>query len=339
MRLAHPVLGDHVAQCIVDANGLTVQVKTLTAVENLESMMREHDGGSHLPSDAPPLPPSALRLHTDHATTSANSPDAAEPAFLRSLLATDRAPTSDPALMTAASSGGPSQHDQVLRGPRGYSHRAMQTVADVLHLLAVLVRRKPHRVLFLYHAKAFNVLRRLVELNNFDIMIRSLKLIKTMMPFMSRKWRQANIGVISRIYHHLTPKLVDDYLMTTDADSEGAEGMVRISLFLVSTTLLTLHINLIETRSACKRAGQLAAQGAVPRSACAAAEDDRCSRAASQLPRRSRRIRNQRRPRRPPPPLLVHGVDRLVIVRVQFRVGFRRRKRVDGCRVAVLPRP
>ncbi|KNE56842.1 hypothetical protein AMAG_02615 [Allomyces macrogynus ATCC 38327] len=42
---------------------------------------------------------------------------------------------------------------------------------------------------------------------------------------MSRKWRQSNIALISLIYHHLTPKLVDDYLMTTDPEAEAADAL------------------------------------------------------------------------------------------------------------------
>ncbi|KAI9179247.1 Striatin-interacting protein 2 [Blastocladiella emersonii ATCC 22665] len=123
-------------------------------------------------------------------------PDMGEPAFLRDLL----------------------------KPNPGFTHRNAHLLVDLTHLAYLLVKNKPHRVHALYNSKAFNVMKRLLPLSSIEILRRALKAIKIQMPFLSRKWRQGNIQIISLIYHHLTPKLVDDYLMTSDAETEGAEG-------------------------------------------------------------------------------------------------------------------
>ncbi|KAJ3353441.1 Factor arrest protein 11 [Allomyces javanicus] len=103
---------------------------------------------------------------------------------------------------------------------------AAVTAMHVLRMLRALTKGHVHRVLFLYQHKTFNVMKRWVGgAHNYALVKAALKLVKAQMPFMSRKWRQSNIALISLIYHHLTPKLVDDYLMTTDPEAEAADGL------------------------------------------------------------------------------------------------------------------
>ncbi|KAJ3316923.1 Factor arrest protein 11 [Blyttiomyces sp. JEL0837] len=112
------------------------------------------------------------------------------------------------------------QSAPVLKG----SWRNFFSAINLLRILQMLTKRKIHRILSLVQWKASAVLKRVIKVNHTGLQIYALKLLKSQIPFMGRKWRSSNMKVITAIYLHLRPYLKEEYL-AGDADIDVDEAL------------------------------------------------------------------------------------------------------------------
>ncbi|KAI8916839.1 hypothetical protein BC831DRAFT_486512 [Entophlyctis helioformis] len=91
--------------------------------------------------------------------------------------------------------------------------RAFSTTINLLRILQKLTKHKTHRVLSLVTWKASAVLKRILRVNHAGLVLYALKLLKSQIPHLGRKWRSNNTRIVTLIYTHLRPMLREEYLM------------------------------------------------------------------------------------------------------------------------------
>lgn len=129
------------------------------------------------------------------------------------------------------------------------SFRNFFTTINLLRILQKLTKRKTHRILALVQWKASAVLKRAMKVNHIGLQLYSLKLLKSQIPLLGKKWRSSkcmnsqiqaypfvpntvlavigNMKVITAIFLHLRPYLKDDYL-AGDVDVDVDEALVCV---------------------------------------------------------------------------------------------------------------
>ncbi|KAI8913107.1 hypothetical protein DFJ77DRAFT_423837, partial [Powellomyces hirtus] len=106
------------------------------------------------------------------------------------------------------------------------SFRNFYTSINLLRILQKLTKRKTHRVLALVQWKASAVLKRAIKINHIGLQLYALKLLKSQIPYLGKKWRSSNMKVITAIFLHLRPCLRDDYL-AGDVDVDVDEALAH----------------------------------------------------------------------------------------------------------------
>jgi hypothetical protein len=59
----------------------------------------------------------------------------------------------------------------------------------------------------------------------------TLKVLKSQVPFLGKKWRNANMRIVSLVYLELEPRLSEDYL-SGEFDSDAERAMVLCIVLL-----------------------------------------------------------------------------------------------------------
>jgi hypothetical protein len=106
------------------------------------------------------------------------------------------------------------------------SHRNVQTTITILNLLHKLTKRKSNRILAMTQWKAQAVLKRILKTKIDCISEPTLKLLKSQVPFLGKKWRTNNMMVISQIYMSIGHRLREDYLCG-EGDSDPVEAQKK----------------------------------------------------------------------------------------------------------------
>jgi hypothetical protein len=90
-------------------------------------------------------------------------------------------------------------------------NRNVETSNKLLQVLYKMTKNSPNRIQLLLQWKSTFVLKRVI---NTEVVIKApLKLLKIQIPYFGKKWKtSANMKIISLIYHHLRPKMVESYL-------------------------------------------------------------------------------------------------------------------------------
>jgi len=86
------------------------------------------------------------------------------------------------------------------------------TSINLLRVLQMITKRKLHRILALVQWKTSAVLKRILRVNHIGIQLYALKLLKSQIPFLGKKWKSSNMRIITSIYLNLRPDIQDDYL-------------------------------------------------------------------------------------------------------------------------------
>ncbi|CEH11967.1 Uncharacterized conserved protein [Ceraceosorus bombacis] len=108
---------------------------------------------------------------------------------------------------------------------REYSFRNFSCAVNFLRVLQKLTKRKTHRVLMMVQYKSSNQLKRVLKIPHPGVQKYVLKMLKSQVPFCGRKWRQANMKVITAIYLHLRPDLREEWLSGADIDQDVEESL------------------------------------------------------------------------------------------------------------------
>lgn len=106
-----------------------------------------------------------------------------------------------------------------------YSFRNFFAGLNFTRILQKLTKRKIHRILLLVQYKSSAILKRTLKVPHPDLQLYALKVIKNQVPFCGRKWRQANMKVITAIYLNCRPDLRDEWLSGADIDGDVEESL------------------------------------------------------------------------------------------------------------------
>lgn len=101
-----------------------------------------------------------------------------------------------------------------------YSWRNFFSAINFVHILQKLTKGRVHRILLLVQYKSSAILKRILRANQPTLQLYVLKVIKSQVPFCGRKWRQANMKVITAIYLNCRANLRDEWLLGIDLDGE-----------------------------------------------------------------------------------------------------------------------
>ena len=95
-----------------------------------------------------------------------------------------------------------------------------------MRLLQKLTKGHAHRALLLVSFKSSTILRKALKIPQPSLRLYTLKLFKTQVPFCGRKWRQANMRVITAIYVFCRMGLRDDWISGGGQVEDLVEGAV-----------------------------------------------------------------------------------------------------------------
>ncbi|KAL1919340.1 uncharacterized protein VTP21DRAFT_2033 [Calcarisporiella thermophila] len=99
--------------------------------------------------------------------------------------------------------------------------RNMFSSINFLRILQKLTKRKTNRILHLMEFKASVILKRILKVSQPMLELYTLKVLRSLVPYLGRKWRQNNMKVITAIFMRCKPELhADDY--GTDFDVNEA---------------------------------------------------------------------------------------------------------------------
>ena len=109
-----------------------------------------------------------------------------------------------------------------------YAPRFFATYIATLRVLQKLTKRHAHRALLLVQYKAAAILRRGLRVPQPRLRLHTLKLVKSQVPFCGRKWRQANMRVITAIYVFCRMGLRDEWIAGGGQPEEWVDGAVAV---------------------------------------------------------------------------------------------------------------
>ncbi|KAG0144411.1 hypothetical protein CROQUDRAFT_660084 [Cronartium quercuum f. sp. fusiforme G11] len=101
-----------------------------------------------------------------------------------------------------------------------YSWRNFFAAINFVHILQKLTKGRIHRILLLVQYKSSAILKRILRANQPTLQLYVLKVIKSQIPYCGRKWRQANMKVITAIYLNCRADLRDEWLLGVDLDGD-----------------------------------------------------------------------------------------------------------------------
>ncbi|CAI2178129.1 10123_t:CDS:10 [Funneliformis geosporum] len=106
-----------------------------------------------------------------------------------------------------------------------YCWRNFFSAINFLRILQKLTKKKTHRVVLLVQYKSSAILKRILKVSHPLLELYSLKVLKSQIPFIGRKWRQGNMKIITSIYLHCRPDLRDEWIASSDADAEIEDAL------------------------------------------------------------------------------------------------------------------
>lgn len=106
-----------------------------------------------------------------------------------------------------------------------YAPRFFLININMLRLLQKMTKRKAHRILLLIQYKSSPHLRKTLKIPEPMLRLYTLKLFKSQVPYCGRKWRSANMRVLTAIYLHCRPGLRDEWLCGGDVDGNVDEAL------------------------------------------------------------------------------------------------------------------
>jgi hypothetical protein len=102
--------------------------------------------------------------------------------------------------------------------------QSFTTTINLLRILQKITKNKNHRILAMVQWKSSAVLKRLLKVDNQDLKLYALKILKSQIPFLGKRWRANNMNVISEIYLTVRHRLKDNYL-SGDQEVEAPEAL------------------------------------------------------------------------------------------------------------------
>ncbi|KAI7885634.1 N1221-domain-containing protein [Lichtheimia hyalospora FSU 10163] len=98
---------------------------------------------------------------------------------------------------------------------------------NFLRILQMLTKRKTHRIMLLVQYKSSAILKRILKVSHPVMELYTLKVLKSQVPYLGRKWRSLNMKIVSAIYLRCHTVLKDDWISKSDTDSDMEDGMIQ----------------------------------------------------------------------------------------------------------------
>ncbi|KAI9491454.1 hypothetical protein BDB00DRAFT_833075 [Zychaea mexicana] len=105
--------------------------------------------------------------------------------------------------------------------------RNMFWTINFLRILQMLTKRKTNRVMLLVQYKSSAILKRVLKVSHPMMELYALKVLKSQVPYLGRKWRSLNMKIISAIYLRCYTALRDDWISKSDTEVDLEDGMVQ----------------------------------------------------------------------------------------------------------------
>ncbi|KAG2219692.1 hypothetical protein INT45_001864 [Circinella minor] len=105
--------------------------------------------------------------------------------------------------------------------------RNMFWTINFLRILQMLTKRKTNRVMLLVQYKSSAILKRVLKVSHPMMELYALKVLKSQVPYLGRKWRSLNMRIISAIYLRCYTVLRDDWISKSDTDNDLEDGMLQ----------------------------------------------------------------------------------------------------------------
>ncbi|KAH8550495.1 hypothetical protein BGW37DRAFT_66525 [Umbelopsis sp. PMI_123] len=140
----------------------------------------------------------------------------------------------------------PNIHSQNVRQT---NWRNMFWSINFLRILQKLTKRKTHRIMLLVQYKSSAILKRLLKVSHPMLELYTLKVLKSQVPYLGRKWRSSNMRIITAIYLTCRPGLREEWMIGLESESDIEESAVRVC----ATPLLgTVYSLLKDYTTSCK---------------------------------------------------------------------------------------
>ncbi|CEP13935.1 hypothetical protein [Parasitella parasitica] len=117
------------------------------------------------------------------------------------------------------------------------NRRNMYCSINHLRILQMLTKHKSHRIMLLVQYKSAAILKRLLKIAHPTLEQYVLKLFKSQVPFLGRKWKSQNMKIISAIYLNCKTVLQDDWISKLNADEDVDDGKMEEQNLRILTRL------------------------------------------------------------------------------------------------------
>ncbi|XP_065052039.1 striatin-interacting protein 2-like [Rhopilema esculentum] len=97
--------------------------------------------------------------------------------------------------------------------------RNLFSCINLLRILQKLTKWKHSRTMMLVVFKSAPILKRALKINEENLQLYVLKLLKTQIKYLGRNWRKSNMKIMSMIYHKVRHRLNDDWAFGNDLDA------------------------------------------------------------------------------------------------------------------------
>ncbi|SAM00779.1 hypothetical protein [Absidia glauca] len=104
------------------------------------------------------------------------------------------------------------------------NQRNMFWMINLLRVLQKLTKSKSNRVMVMVQYKSSTMFKKLLKISHPVLELYALKILKSQVPYQTRKWRANNMKIISAIYLRCQTSLYDDWMGKADVDDELMDG-------------------------------------------------------------------------------------------------------------------
>jgi len=108
-----------------------------------------------------------------------------------------------------------------------FSWRLFFSTINQFRILQKLVKKRVHRNLLLFQYEVWTIASRFLHIPHHGLFLYILKVLKGQVSLSGRRWRQANMRLITWIYLHCRPELKDDWIATSDYEVDVDEALVH----------------------------------------------------------------------------------------------------------------
>ncbi|KAI8876362.1 hypothetical protein K501DRAFT_52946 [Backusella circina FSU 941] len=107
------------------------------------------------------------------------------------------------------------------------NRRNMFWIINYLRILQMLTKNKSHRIMMLVHYKSSVILKHILKISHTEMEYYALKLLKSQVPYLGKKWKSVNMKVISAIYLRCYTSLKDDWISGPELNGDSEESKIQ----------------------------------------------------------------------------------------------------------------